>query len=55
VDSLRLTVDWTHVFTPHWMVRTTGGVSRLVGDAADSPIVQSRENYLAMTALVYRY
>nr|WP_051509665.1 MipA/OmpV family protein [Hylemonella gracilis] len=55
VDSLRLTIDWTHVFTPHWMVKTTGGVSRLVGDAADSPIVQSKENYLAMTALVYRF
>jgi MipA family protein len=55
VDSLRMTLDWTHVFTPHWMVKTTGSVSLLVGDAADSPIVQSRENYLAMTALVYRY
>lgn len=55
VDSLRLMLDWTHIFTPHWMVKTTGGVSRLVGDAADSPIVQSKENYLAMTALVYRY
>lgn len=55
VDSLRLAIDWTHVFTPHWMMKTTGGVSRLVGDAADSPIVQSKENYLAMTALVYRF
>ncbi|EGI77994.1 MipA/OmpV family protein [Hylemonella gracilis] len=55
VDSLKLAIDWTHVFTPHWMVRTTAGVSRLVGDAADSPIVQVKNNYLAMTALVYRY
>lgn len=55
VDSLKVTLDWTHIFSAHWMVKTTGGVSRLVGDAADSPIVQSRDNYLATTALVYRY
>ncbi|MFO6419352.1 MipA/OmpV family protein [Hylemonella sp. W303a] len=55
VDSLRLTLDWTHIFSAHWMVKTTGGVSRLLGDAADSPIVQVKNNYLAMTALVYRY
>ncbi|MDF3822731.1 MipA/OmpV family protein [Leptospira sp. 96542] len=55
VDSLKMTLDWTHVFNANWMMKTTGGVSRLVGDAADSPIVQSKTNYLAMTALVYRY
>jgi outer membrane protein len=55
IDNLRVAVDWTHVFTPNWMVKTTAGVSRLVGDAADSPIVQTKENYLFMSALVYRF
>lgn len=55
VDSLKLALDWTHIFSAHWMMKTTGGVSRLLGDAADSPIVQVKNNYLAMTALVYRY
>jgi outer membrane scaffolding protein for murein synthesis (MipA/OmpV family) len=43
------------MFSPRWSVRTEGGVTRLLGASANSPIVQSKNNYFAVTALTYRY
>lgn len=55
IDSAKIALGWTHTFTPRWSVHTQGGASRLLGSAADSPIVQTKVNYFAITALTYRY
>jgi outer membrane scaffolding protein for murein synthesis (MipA/OmpV family) len=36
-------------------VHTEAGASRLIGNSGDSPIVQKKVNYFAISALTYRY
>jgi len=36
-------------------LRTSGGVTRILGSSADSPIVQKKNAYFATTAVTYRY
>lgn len=55
IDSAKVSLGWTHTFSPRWSVHTEGGASRLVGNAANSPVVQSKLNYFAVSALTYRY
>jgi outer membrane scaffolding protein for murein synthesis (MipA/OmpV family) len=43
------------VFSPRWSVHTEAGASRLIGNSGDSPIVQKKVNYFAISALTYRY
>ncbi|SDI59173.1 Outer membrane scaffolding protein for murein synthesis, MipA/OmpV family [Paraburkholderia phenazinium] len=54
-DSAKVSIAWTYTFSPRWSVRTEGGLTRLLGESANSPIVQSKNNYYGMTALTYRY
>ena len=35
-------LDWTHKLTQRWSVVAGAGVTQLMGDAADSPIVQRK-------------
>jgi len=54
-DSAKVSAAWTYSFSPRWSVHTEGGMARLLGASANSPIVQSKNNYFAITALTYRY
>ncbi|CAB3792064.1 MipA/OmpV family protein [Paraburkholderia caffeinilytica] len=38
-----------------YMFSLAGGVAWLLGASANSPIVQSKNNYFAVSALTYRY
>lgn len=45
----------TYLATEHWVVRAQAGLGYLVGDAADSPIVQRKLQPNAMLMLAYRF
>ncbi|ONV72415.1 MipA/OmpV family protein, partial [Burkholderia cenocepacia] len=46
---------WTWSLSRHWSVLATGGVTRLLGRAGDSPIVQSRNNYYGIAGVTYKF
>lgn len=48
-------VAWTHIFSRHRAVQTAVGTSRLLGNAAKSPIVQNKQSYFGGTGLVYTF
>jgi outer membrane protein len=54
-DNATVSAAWTYSFTPKWSVRTSGGLTRILGSSADSPIVQKKSGYFATTAVTYRY
>lgn len=45
----------TYLMTEHWVLRAQAGLGYLVGDAADSPIVQRKLQPNAMLMLGYRF
>lgn len=45
----------TYMATDHWMVRAQGGVGYLLGDAADSPIVQEKLQPFGMLTVGYKF
>jgi len=54
-DSAVVSAAWTYNFSQKWSVRTSGGLTRVLGSSADSPIVQSKDAFFATTALTFRY
>ena len=48
-------VNATYFFRDDWFVNGTGGVTRLLGPAADSPLVRQREQYLGTVMVGYRW
>jgi outer membrane scaffolding protein for murein synthesis (MipA/OmpV family) len=55
LQAATLTVAWTHTFSRHWAMQTAVGASRLLGNAAKSPIVQNKQSYFGGTGLVYTF
>ena len=55
VNSLRLTTGASYRFAPNW--RLVGSVSgtRLSGNAGTSPIVETRQQYLAFVSAIYLF
>ncbi|MTV38763.1 MipA/OmpV family protein [Duganella radicis] len=54
-ENVTAGVNWSHVIDSNWAVRSVLGVSRLTGDAADSPLTKRKTTPMVMTALVYRF
>lgn len=48
-------LTWMHSFNHHWSATTSGQVTRLVGDAADSPIVERRVSVNVATLVGYKF
>ncbi|VWD21242.1 structural protein MipA [Burkholderia lata] len=48
-------LTWTHLIDRHWSVSTSGQVTRLVGNAAASPIVARRTSLNVATIVGYRF
>jgi outer membrane scaffolding protein for murein synthesis (MipA/OmpV family) len=46
-----MNAEWTHRLNSTWSTTVSAEVTRILGDAADSPIVQSRANKQATVAL----
>lgn len=55
LQAASLTVAWTHTFSRHWALHTAVGTTRLLGNAAKSPIVQNKQSYFGGTGIVYTF
>lgn len=54
-EQISSTVGWNHVISKNWSVTSRVGVTHLVGDAADSPIVKKKTNPVAMASFNYSF
>jgi len=54
-ENVSAGVHWNHVLDSNWSVRSAVGVTRLTGDAADSPLTKRKTTPMLMTALIYRF
>lgn len=54
-EKVGLQVAWTHKFDKHWSVRTAAGLTRLVGDAADSPLTQKKTAPVLVSTFNYAF
>ncbi len=54
-ESVAASVNWNHVIDAHWSVRTVAGVTHLVGDAADSPIVKKTTTPILLSTVNYTF
>jgi len=48
-------LSWEHRLNPVWSVRSTLGVQSLIGDAADSPVVERTRNAFGSLGLAYHF
>jgi outer membrane protein len=55
VQDVRAGVRWNWALNPNWMLTSGATVSRLAGDAKNSPLVERSTNYSVSTALAYRF
>jgi outer membrane scaffolding protein for murein synthesis (MipA/OmpV family) len=55
VEQVTAGVHWNHVIDSNWSVRSAAGLTRLTGDAADSPLTRRKTTPMLMTALMYRF
>jgi MipA family protein len=54
-DTVDFGLTWVHQFDRRWSVSTSGQLTRLVGDAADSPIVKRRVSANVATIVGYTF
>ena len=54
-DRASLALSWSYEISRAWSVHSIVSVSRLLGDSANSPIVQSRQSYVGLTSLNYSF
>lgn len=55
INNLRITAGTGYRLSPSWRLIGSVSASRLSGDAGDSPIVETRAQYLAFFSAVYRF
>lgn len=58
IKDIGLSADVTYVWTEHWSITGSAGVTELLGDAADSPIVKKAGNAtqgIFAAGVVYRF
>jgi outer membrane scaffolding protein for murein synthesis (MipA/OmpV family) len=55
IEDVRMGARWNWALAPEWMMTTGLQVSRLLGDARKSPLVERPTNVSLSTALVYRF
>ncbi|BCF99950.1 outer membrane (scaffolding) protein [Paraburkholderia sp. PGU19] len=55
IKGVDASVIWKHQFNPHWSTAAVLGVSSLVGDAADSPVVEHKAAIFGSVGLAYRF
>lgn len=54
-DIVSLSLNWNHILDKSWSINTTAGVSRLLGDAGDSPLTRRRNSPLLIGVVNYRF
>lgn len=50
-----LSLGTTVPLTPDWSLKLAGQYTRLIGDAADSPIVESQDQFTGLVGLTYKF
>jgi outer membrane scaffolding protein for murein synthesis (MipA/OmpV family) len=55
VQDVRLGLRWNWALSPSWMLTSGAQVTRLLGDAKDSPLTERPTNVTVSTALAYRF
>ncbi len=55
LQAASLTVAWKHTFSRNWAMQAAVGTTRLLGNAAKSPIVQNKQSYFGGTGIVYTF
>jgi outer membrane scaffolding protein for murein synthesis (MipA/OmpV family) len=55
LEDVRVGVRWNWTLSPSWMLTSGAQVSRLLGDAKNSPLVERPTNVSVATALAYRF
>jgi len=54
-DSTTFSIAWNYKITPKWSLHTEAGATHYLGAYGKSPIVQAKNAYTGMMAVVYRY
>ncbi len=54
-DQVASSVGWKHTIDKNWSVTTKAGVTQVVGNAADSPIVKKKTNGILATSINYAF
>ena len=54
-EDVGLGVHWNHVIDKNWSVQSTAGVSRLTGDAANSPLTKRKTNPILLSTINYQF
>lgn len=55
VKDFNLSIGSEMVLSPQWMLSVNGRYARLLGDADNSPVVESRDQWTAGIALTYQF
>jgi outer membrane scaffolding protein for murein synthesis (MipA/OmpV family) len=55
VKDVRVSLGTTVDLDSRWALTLNGQYTRLVGDAADSPVVETADQFSAMAGLTYRF
>jgi len=55
IKSVSLSTNALYALSPEWLIVGTLGIKNLMGDAADSPIVESELQPFGMFGLLYRF
>lgn len=55
IKDVNLNIGSELQLSPQWMLRVNGRYARLVGDASDSPVVESRDQWSGGFSLTYQF
>ncbi|WP_432721441.1 MipA/OmpV family protein [Jeongeupia wiesaeckerbachi] len=55
INSYSFTVNWTHKWTKHWNTDVMAGVTQFAGDVANSPLLDTKTNYIGVASLNYTF
>lgn len=54
-ETASASVSWNHVIDKNWSVRSAAGFTRLLNDAADSPLTRRKTTPMLMTGICYTF
>jgi outer membrane protein len=55
VEDISMAVNWNHVIDKNWSVMSTAGLTRQVGNAADSPLALRKTAPVLATSVNYKF
>ncbi len=55
VEDVSLALNWNHAIDAHWSVNSTAGLTRQVGNAADTPLALRKTAPVLMSSLNYKF